>query len=64
MLYCLGKWDFGAHNARLYKEDDLVYKKVGGWCAKNKTNQWLQVDLGRPRIITAVATQGKYCSSQ
>ncbi|XP_032220214.2 uncharacterized protein LOC5519420 isoform X2 [Nematostella vectensis] len=54
-----GKWDFGPRNARLYKEDDSVYKRVGGWCAAGKRNQWLQVDLGNVRIITAVAIQGR-----
>ncbi|KAK3745582.1 hypothetical protein QZH41_016224 [Actinostola sp. cb2023] len=54
-----GNWDFGARNARLYKEDDSVYRRVGGWCAKESKNQWLQVDLGSVKVITAVATQGR-----
>jgi len=55
-----GKWDFGAYNARLYKQDDRVRHRIGGWCAKNKdNNQWLQVDLGKIKFVTAVATQGR-----
>ena len=51
-------WDFGAHNARLYKEDDIHRKRVGAWCASKNKNQWLQVDLGKIKTVTAVATQG------
>lgn len=55
----LGHWDFGAHNARLYKQDDRIRSRIGGWCAKQKdNNQWLQVDLGKIKFVTAVATQG------
>ena len=57
--FVIGKWDFGAYNARLYKQDDRVRHRIGGWCAKNKdNNQWLQVDLGKIKFVTAVATQG------
>ncbi|XP_068693880.1 uncharacterized protein [Montipora foliosa] len=55
-----GTWDFGAHNARLYKEDDRMRSRIGAWCAKHKdSNQWLQVDLGKIKFVTAVATQGR-----
>ena len=58
-----GPWDFGAHNGRLYKQDDRIKKRIGGWCAKHKNNeQWLQVDLGKIKFVTAVATQGKIVS--
>lgn len=55
-----GSWDFGAYNGRLYKQDDRIKKRTGGWCARNKKKeQWLQVDLGKIKFVTAVATQGK-----
>ena len=58
-MVCTGSsWDFGAHNARLYKEDDANMKRVGAWCASKLKNQWLQVDLGKVKTVTAVATQG------
>ena len=54
-----GRWDFGPHNARLYKEDDRLRKRVGAWCADDKNKEsWLQVDLGKIKFVTAVATQG------
>nr|QNH72377.1 toxin candidate TRINITY_DN11973_c0_g1_i1 [Pachycerianthus borealis] len=56
-----GSWDFGAHNARLYNEDDFVRKRVSAWCANDELQQeqWLQVDLGKARNVTGVATQGR-----
>lgn len=55
-----GSWDFGAYNGRLYKQDDRIRKRTGCWCARNKKKeQWLQVDLGKIKFVTAVATQGK-----
>ena len=38
----------------------------GAWCAKTlDTNQWIQIDLGRPTTVTKVATQGRQdCCSQ
>ncbi|XP_078364915.1 uncharacterized protein LOC144649315 isoform X2 [Oculina patagonica] len=55
-----GPWDFGAYNGRLYKQDDRIKKRIGGWCARDKSNgQWLQVDLGKIKFVTAVATQGR-----
>lgn len=51
-------WDCGARNARMYFIDDFKNKRVGGWCAATSENQWLQVDLGTNRYITAVGTQG------
>lgn len=54
-----GDWDFGARNARLYKQDDHIRRRIGGWCAQyTDNNQWLQVDLGKIKFVTAVATQG------
>ena len=30
------------------------------WCARrNVQNQWIQVDLGRKQLVTAIATQGR-----
>lgn len=55
-----GSWDFGAYNGRLYKQDDRIRKRTGCWCARNKKKeQWLQVDLGKIKFVTAVATQGR-----
>ena len=55
-----GPWDFGAYNGRLYKQDDRIKKRIGGWCARDKKKgHWLQVDLGKIKFVTAVATQGK-----
>lgn len=53
-------WDCGARNARMYFIDDFKNKRVGGWCAATSENQWLQVDLGTNRYITAVGTQGRH----
>ena len=54
-----GRWNFGAHNARLYKQDDHIRRRIGAWCAKDKkVGHWLQVDLGKIKFVTAVATQG------
>lgn len=37
---------------------------IGGWSpADSNAQQWLQVDLGNQVEITAVATQGRYGSS-
>ena len=39
--------------------------KQGGWSAKaNNQNQWLQVDLGKVRKVTHLATQGRNGNSQ
>ena len=42
-------------------EDDFGALRIGAWCANEpaKKNEWLRVDLGRVKKITAVATQGK-----
>lgn len=54
-----GDWDFSARNARLYQEDNFIRRRIGGWCAQHQdSNQWLQVDLGKIKFVTAVATQG------
>ncbi|KAJ8268504.1 hypothetical protein COCON_G00136760 [Conger conger] len=37
---------------------------AGGWSpAENDNYQWLQVDLGNRKQVTAIATQGRYSSS-
>ncbi|XP_067054194.1 uncharacterized protein [Acropora muricata] len=55
-----GDWDFSARNARLYQEDNFFRRRIGGWCAQHQdSNQWLQVDLGKIKFVTAVATQGR-----
>lgn len=53
-----GGWDSGARNARMYFTDSFDSKRVGAWCAATPKNQWLQVDLGMDKHITAVGTQG------
>ena len=42
----------------MYFTDELKTKRVGAWCAATPKNQWLQVDLGSDKYITAVGTQG------
>ncbi|XP_028409996.1 uncharacterized protein LOC114532645 isoform X2 [Dendronephthya gigantea] len=61
-FYVTGQWNASAENARLYMEDDFINFRIGSWCADYppKSGEWLQIDLGRPRTITAVATQGRY----
>jgi hypothetical protein len=41
-------------------EDDFTNFRIGSWCSEYPTKQgeWLKIDLGRRRKITAVATQG------
>lgn len=53
-------WVAGARNARLYTRDDFTTKRIGSWCAAygHYDNQWLKIDLGKVKQITAVATQG------
>lgn len=55
-----GGWDSGARNARMYFTDSFDSKRVGAWCAATPKNQWLQVDLGMDKHITAVGTQGRH----
>ena len=40
--------------------DDHDEKRIGSWCAAygQTVNQWLQVDLGQVKYVSAVATQG------
>jgi hypothetical protein len=40
--------------------DDHDNKRIGCWCAAygQTENQWLQVDLGQVKYVSAVATQG------
>jgi len=46
---------YSAHSARLHGKSKTGY----GWCTKTNTAQdWIQVDLGKPTQVTAVATQG------
>ena len=54
-----GGWAARAYGGRLYMQDNHARKEVGAWCARPRSkNQYLQIDLGEPRTITAVATQG------
>jgi hypothetical protein len=55
-----GPWVASASNARLYMRDDHDEKRIGSWCAAygQTDNQWLQVDLGQVKYVSAVATQG------
>jgi hypothetical protein len=43
-------------------EDDFKNYRIGSWCSKYppKGGEWLQIDLGRRKRITAVATQGRF----
>ena len=45
--------------------DDHDNKRIGTWCAAygQTKNQWLQIDLGRVKYVSAVATQGIYFAS-
>ena len=56
-------WRASADNARLYFEDDEDNKRIGAWCANDRDNQWLQVDLGKTKKIRAIATQGESYNS-
>ena len=59
VLLAGGGWGAYAYSGRLYLEDNHKRKEVGAWCANpGSKNQYLQIDLGRRRTITAVATQG------
>ena len=60
----LGTWRATADNARLYFEDDQDSKRIGAWCANDRDNQWIKVDLGKTKRIRAIATQGKKSNSQ
>ena len=55
---CQGTWRATADNARLYFEGDQDNKRIGAWCANDRDNQWLKVDLGKTKRIRAMATQG------
>jgi len=57
--YRPGTWRATADNARLYFEDDQDNKRIGAWCANDRDNQWLKVDLGKTKRIRAIATQGR-----
>ncbi len=55
-----GGWEASASNARLYMRDDHTNKRIGTWCAAygQTDGQWLQIDLGQVKYVSAVATQG------
>lgn len=57
--YRPGTWRATADNARLYFEDDQDSKRIGAWCANDRDNQWIKVDLGKTKRIRAIATQGR-----
>ena len=57
-------WQASAKNARLYFEHDFDDKRVGSWCTASHASAkslkgYVQVDLGRRKTITYIATQGK-----
>ena len=56
-----GGWFAPASSGRLYVQDDHNGKRVGAWCAQpnNKRDTYLQIDFGRIKKITALATQGR-----
>ena len=59
-----GGWQASVKNARLYFEDDFDDKRVVSWCAASHASAksskgYVQVDLGRRKTITCIATQGK-----
>ncbi|XP_078598280.1 uncharacterized protein LOC144874226 isoform X4 [Branchiostoma floridae x Branchiostoma japonicum] len=56
----LAAWSAGPENARLHQEDDYDRNRVGSWCAGSSDyGEYLQIDLGRTKRITGVATQGR-----
>lgn len=59
ILWFSGDWSAAAKNARLYQEDNASTKRIGGWCATDRDNQFVGVDLGKEMKVTAIATQGK-----
>lgn len=58
LFSCTGDWRATADNARLYFEDDQDNKRIGAWCADDRDNQWLQIDLGQTKTVRGIATQG------
>ncbi|KAJ7348797.1 hypothetical protein OS493_038999, partial [Desmophyllum pertusum] len=54
-----GGWWALPSNARLYFEDDYDNKRIGSWCAVDRSPQWLRIDLGQTKTITGIATQGR-----
>lgn len=58
LFSCTGDWRATADNARLYFEDDQDNKRIGAWCAEDRDNQWLQIDLGQTKTVRGIATQG------
>ncbi|XP_069191992.1 discoidin domain-containing receptor 2 [Procambarus clarkii] len=53
----------GPHRARLGMEGG-----GGAWCPRapvdTRQEEWLEVDFGAPRLLTAVATQGRHANGQ
>ena len=58
MITLLGDWSAAADNARLYMEDNHKTKRIGSWCATDRENQYVGVDLGKEMKVRAIATQG------
>ncbi|KXJ22470.1 Blastula protease 10 [Exaiptasia diaphana] len=54
-----GDWSAAAKNARLYQEDNASTKRIGAWCATDRDNQFVGVDLGKEMKVAAIATQGR-----
>lgn len=62
IVFSGGGWVARPYGGRLYLQDIHAKREVGAWCAhpRARASQYLQIDLGAPRTITAVATQGMY----
>src|SRR5689334_19987821 len=58
---CLCDPKFSNHNERFIALNSaLVPGNAGAWCARsNDQSQWVEVDLGRPRLLLGVSTQGR-----
>ena len=55
-----GGWLAPPKAARLYLTDDHTTRTVGAWCANPGATKssWLEIDLGKVKRVTGVATQG------
>eukprot|EP00118_Oscarella_pearsei_P005447 m.25086 g.25086 ORF g.25086 m.25086 type:complete len:509 (+) comp28733_c0_seq3:70-1596(+) len=48
------------HNTRFARLNTATHGVASAWCSRvNDQSQWIQVNLGKHRIVTAVATQGR-----
>ncbi|XP_065827926.1 EGF-like repeat and discoidin I-like domain-containing protein 3 isoform X1 [Oscarella lobularis] len=54
-----------AHSTKFARLTTTTLVGASAWCAKRlDTNQWLQINLGKVRRVTAVATQGRSDADQ